>query len=359
MDVVRHLPEEVRVTALAAHSNIDLLEAQIREFHPDVAAVYEPSAAKALRRRMPNCEILEGPQGLNAVAAHHNADFVVSAVVGTAGLAPTLAAIEARKDVGLANKEVLIAAGALVTSLARKNKINLIPIDSEHSALFQCLLGEERGAIRRLILTASGGPFRAHTDEQLQKVSVEDALRHPTWNMGPKVTIDSSTLMNKGLEIIEAYWLFGVSPDRIDVVIHPQSIIHSMVEFQDGSIKAQMNVPDMINPIQYALTYPRRLCGRFPPYDFTKYSSLTFSSPDTRRFRCLRLAYQALRAGGTLPCFMNAANEVLVNRFLKKEIPWHAIAHQLEGLMEKHQPIMNPDLRTILEVDAQARQEAQ
>ncbi len=357
LKVVRHLKERFRVTAIAAKSNIDALEAQAREFHPELIAVYDEQQAQILRKRLPHIPIESGLAGLNAVATHSSASFVVSAMSGTIGLAPTVAAIQAGKNIGLANKEVLVAGGALVMELAKKHGVHLLPIDSEHSALFQCLEGQPHNAVQRLILTASGGPFRNFTPEQLQQVTPEQALRHPTWNMGAKVTIDSSTLMNKGLEVIEAHWLFGVPIDKISVVVHPQSIIHSMVEFVDNSLLAQLGETLMIVPIQYALTYPERLPGTLKPFDFIKYNTLQFLVPDTDRFRCLNLAFEAVKIGGTLPCYMNAANEVLVHRFLEKKISWPEIASKLETLMEKHQVTPIRSLDDVLAADVQARQE--
>lgn len=346
------------MTALAAKSNIDLLEAQAREFSPSLIAVYDEQKALELKRRLPHMTIESGMEGLKAVASHSEANFVVSAMTGTAGLLPTIAAIEAGKDVGLANKEALISGGAIVMSLVKKHGVKLVPIDSEHSAIFQCLNGENRAEVHRIILTSSGGPFRNFTSEQLQDVTLEQALRHPTWNMGAKVTIDSSTLMNKGLEVIEAHWLFGMPIDKIQVVIHPQSIIHSMVEFVDNAIMAQLGEPKMIIPIQYALTYPERLPGLLQPFDFLKNSTLQFFLPDTDKFRCLRLAYDAVKEGGTLPGYMNAANEILVNRFIDKRISWNDIATKLEELMSRHQTRSVSSVEDILSADTLARREA-
>lgn len=358
LKVVRHLKERFQVTALAAKSNIDLLETQAREFAPQLIAVFEEKAAAALRQRLPHISILSGMDGIKAVASHGNADFVISAMTGTAGLIPTIAAIEAGKNVGLANKEALVSGGALIMSLVKKHGVQLIPIDSEHSAIFQCLNGENRSAIHRLILTSSGGPFRTFSSEQLANVSVDQALKHPTWNMGAKVTIDSSTLMNKGLEVIEARWLFDVPVEKISVVIHPQSIIHSMVEFQDNAIMAQMGEPKMIVPIQYAMTYPERLPGLLQPFDFIKNGHLEFFVPDTEKFRCLKLAYDAAKIGGTLAGYMNAANEVLVHRFLNKSIGWRDISTKLEDLMSRHRTAQISCLDDILDADEQARSEA-
>lgn len=358
LKVARHLKERIRVTALAAHRNIDLLEQQAKEFHPTLIAVYDEQQAALLKKRLPHIPIESGMEGLRAVAAYSEANFVVSAMTGTAGLVPTYAAIEAGKNVGLANKEALISGGALIMSLAKEKGVQILPIDSEHSALFQCLQGQPKNAVRRLILTASGGPFRTFTQEQLLSVTPEQALRHPTWTMGAKVTTDSSTLMNKGLEVIEAHWLYGIPVDNISVVIHPQSIIHSMVEFVDNCLMAQLGESDMIVPIQYALTYPERLPGMLQPFDFVKYGTLQFFVPDTEKFRCLRLAYDAIRTGGTLPCYMNAANEVLVNRFLDKKIAWHEIGTKLETLMLKHKVTPVRSIDDVLHIDNLARHEA-
>lgn len=358
LSVVRHLKEDVRVAALAAHSNINLLQRQIEEFSPECVAVFDEKQAACLKDRLPHTRVLGGMEGVCEVAAYQEADFVVSSIVGMAGLLPTIAAIEAGKDVGLANKEVLVAAGALVSALAKKHHVRLLPIDSEHNAIFQCLQGEDAQSISRVLLTASGGPFRDHSLKQLKAVTVEEALNHPTWKMGPKVTVDSSTLMNKGLEMIEAHWLFGVDPKQIEVLVHRQSIVHSMVEFADGSIKAQLNEPNMMNPIQYALTYPVRMKGAFQPFDFSKNSSWTFEVPDEKKFSCLKLAYFAIQEGGSMPCYMNAANEVLVERFLNKEIRWCEIGEKLDHLMQRHCLCNDLSLDEVLAVDRKARQEA-
>lgn len=358
LNVVRHLNTDFKVVALAARENIDLLEQQAREFHPLIIAVYQPEKASELRKRLPGQTIVSGMEGLKAVAACQEADMVISAIAGTLGLQPTIEAIIAGKDVGLANKEALVSGGALVMRLVKEKGIRLVPIDSEHSAIFQCLNGENKSEIHRIILTSSGGPFRNWTQEQLEHVTVEQALNHPTWKMGPKVTIDSSTLMNKGLEVIEAYWLFNLEVDKIEVIIHPQSIIHSMVEFIDTSMLAQMGVPSMIVPIQYAMTYPIRSPGLLEPFDFVKHAKLEFFKPDPGKFRCLALAYEAIRRGGSLPCYMNGANEILVERFLKREIGWGDIATQLERLMNQHRIQSVDTLEDILAIDSQARVEA-
>ncbi len=358
LKVVDHLPEDLNVVALAAASNVDLLEQQARKYRPEIVALFDEGKAKDLQERLAdtNIEILAGIEGVCAVAELPSAHFVVSAIVGIAGLLPTVRAIKARKTIGLANKEVMVAAGDIVTKLAKEYGVKIIPIDSEHNAVFQCLEGEKKKTIGRIILTASGGPFREYSTEQLEKISVEAALKHPTWNMGPKVTIDSSTLMNKGLEVIEAFWLFDVDIESIDVVMHPQSIIHSMVEFCDGSIIAQLNKPDMVNPIQHAMSYPNRLPTMLPPFDFTKYQALSFHVPDTKKFRCLDLAYNSIREGGSAPCYLNAANEIMVQRFLEGEISWMEIGEYLEALMCEHDKQSISTIEDVLEIDALARQ---
>ena len=354
LQVAKHLGYQV--SALAAHSNIDLLEKQSKEWHPKIIAVSDKEKASALQKRLPHIEVLGGEEGMIAAATEPSADYAVSAIVGAAGILPTLKAIEAGKTIGLANKEVLIAAGTLIMEAAKKQDVSILPIDSEHCALFQCLQGEESASIRRLVLTASGGPFRTFSHAALKEVTPELALKHPTWSMGKKITIDSATLMNKGLEVIEASVLFAQPVEKIDVVIHPQSIIHSLVEYVDGSLIAQMGEHDMKIPIQYALTYPTRKKGIAPCFDFEKYSKLEFYAPDLEKFPCLRLAYEAAKKGGTLPCFMNAANEILVQQFLEGKIPFVAIGEKLERLMEAHTILPQESLETLLAVDEEARQ---
>lgn len=352
LKVARHLKDSIQVVALAAGSNSEKLEKQVEEFQPKTVALYDEK--KALEKGW-----LPGMEGVLAVATAADADIVVSAMTGTLGLLPTISAIEAGKDVALANKEALVSGGALVMNAVKKSGVNLIPVDSEHSAIFQCMNGERACDVRRVILTSSGGPFRNKTADELATVTIDQALNHPTWSMGPKVTIDSSTLMNKGLEVIEARWLFDLPIDQIDVVIHPQSIIHSMVEFRDGSIMAQMGEPTMTTPIQYALTYPERLGGLLEPFDFTRFGRLDFFKPDRQRFRCLDLAFQSIKEGGSLPCFMNAANEVLVHRFLAKEIAWTDIGCRLDKLMQAHNNQKINSLDTVFEIDVEARRLAQ
>jgi 1-deoxy-D-xylulose-5-phosphate reductoisomerase len=359
LKVVDHLPEEFQVYGLAAKSNTDRLVEQILRYKPKLVAVYDADKAQIVRKRFPHIKVLEGIEGLVELATHSDVDQVISAMTGTIGILPTIKAIEKGKKINLANKEVLVSAGELVMSLAKKHKALLVPIDSEQCALFQCLKDEKKNEVHRLVITASGGPFRDYSEEQLQNITTDDALNHPTWRMGPKITIDSSTLMNKGLEVIEAHWLFGIPLDKIDVVVHPQSIIHSLVEFIDGSLIAQLSENHMILPIQYAMTYPERKQSPLAPFDFIKNGKLQFYSPDIQKFRCLQLAYSAARAGGSLPCYMNAANEILVGRFLNKEFTWQSIADKLEDLMDSHntQPVSSLD--DILSIDEIARKEAQ
>lgn len=355
LEVISHLGSGFEVVALAAHSQIDLLEAQALLFRPKLIAVFDPEKAEELRRRLPFISIVSGIEGLQEVATLSDANFVISALAGTIGIAPTIAALSAKKQVALANKEVLVSAGQLAMNLADASGFEILPLDSEHSALFQCLQGGKKHEVRRLILTASGGPFLRTSLEDLEQVSLQSAFSHPTWKMGPKITIDSSTLMNKGLEVIEAHFLFGIPLEKIDVVIHPQSVIHSMVEWVDGSMLAQMSAPDMRIPIQYALTYPERKPGILPAHDFLKYSHLSFEAPDFERFPCLRLSFEALKLGGTAPCFLNAANEALVDLFLKEKIRWMDIPRYLERLFKENKHDKCLSLSKILETDRLAR----
>jgi 1-deoxy-D-xylulose-5-phosphate reductoisomerase len=357
--IVRHLSADLEISALAARSNIDSLYAQALEFHPKLIALFEPAQALLLQKKLPHIPVLAGMEGLQAVASFEGSDFVMLAMTGSAGLLPAVAAIEAGKEIGLANKEILVCGGEWISGLAKKRGVELLPVDSEHCALHQCLLGQEKAAVRRLILTASGGALRDKSPDELKRVSVKDALAHPNWQMGAKVTIDCTTLMNKGLEIIEARFLFDIEPEKIEAVIHPQSRIHSCVEFVDGSILAQIADPDMALPIQYALTYPKRKPGLLPPYDFLKNGTLTFYPPDTSRFPCLQLALDVLKAGKSYPCFLNAANEVLVEKFLKEKISWQEIGGKLQKLIASHEPESVLTLESILAVDADARRLAE
>ncbi len=358
LDVVSKLPDRLQVVGLAAHRNVDLLAQQVRLYHPGIASVGTKAGAARLRELlhdMPDVEVVYGEGGLKRVATISDADVTVVSVAGTVGLAPTLAAIEAGKDIALASKEVLVAAGSLVNRLVAEKCVKLLPIDSEHSAIFQCLQGENWNDIRRLLLTASGGALRNHPICDMESVTVEQALAHPTWSMGRKITIDSATLMNKCLEIIEAHWLFGVDASCIDVVIHPQSIVHSMVEFKDGSTIAQLGAPDMRVPIQYALLYPERVDTNLPRLDITAQGSLSFAKPDLTRYPALNLAYTALEAGGTMPAVLNAANEIAVEQFLNRKIGYLDIYRLVKRVMDSHTTVCDPDLAQILCADSWAR----
>lgn len=361
LDVVSRLPKRLRVVSLAAHRNVKLLADEIRRFHPTVVSVGSSEDAERLKELLGGSEglrIVGGGEGLAQAATVPEADIVVVAVAGTVGLAPTIEAISAGKDIALASKEVLVAAGNIVTRLVEEKGVRLLPIDSEHSAIFQCLQGEDRGKIRRLMLTASGGAFADYPLESLAQVTVEQALAHPTWSMGRKITVDSATLMNKGLEIVEARWLFGVDPSRIEVVIHPQSIVHSMVEFEDGSVVAQMGVPDMRLPIQYALLYPERVDTGLPRLDIAAQGALTFAKPDPEHYPALGLAYRAAEQGGTMPAVMNAANEVAVGLFLDRRIGFLGIQQIVRLVMDRHVPVEDPGLDQVLQADSWARDAA-
>ena len=370
--VVESLGDRFQVIGLTVRKNINLLEKQIRKFHPKVVAVADKKSARELRGRFKNessklplsslrfrnIRVVSGQEGVIEVARLKKADLVVSAIVGASGLIPTLEAIRARKRVALANKEALVMAGEIVMQEAHKRGVGILPVDSEHSAIFQCLKREGRKKVSRIILTASGGPFLNYSLKQLKSVTPKEALKHPTWEMGKKITIDSATLMNKGLEVIEAHYLFGIDIDRIEVVIHQEAIIHSLVEFVDGTMLAHLGAPDMRLPIQYALTYPERLPAPLKRLDLTKIRRLTFQKPDTRKFPCLKLAYEAARIGGTAPAVLNATNEIAVSLFLKRKIGFMEIPRMIEKVLNKHKPIKNPTLSEILKADARARKEA-
>lgn len=351
---------QMRVVGLAAGSNIERLADQIATHLPEVVSVESDELAHDLRARLFERDvdlprIVTGETGLVEVATHPEADCVVSATVGAVGFLPTLRALEAGKRVALANKETLVMAGELMTRAAQQAGAELLPIDSEHNALHQCLRGERRKEVRRIILTASGGPFRTKDIAAMQRASVSEAMRHPTWNMGAKITIDSATLMNKGLEVIEAHWLFGFGPDEIDIVVHPESVVHSMIEMVDGSVIAQMGITDMRHAIQYALTYPDRHTCQLPPLDLTAISSLHFEAPDLNRFPCIPLAYRALTEGGTLPAAMNAANEEAVSAFIDQRISLTEIPQVVETVMNSHVNQPATSIETILEADHHAR----
>jgi 1-deoxy-D-xylulose-5-phosphate reductoisomerase len=362
LKVVEHL-DNLRVVALGAGRNTEKLADQIARFKPELVAVETEDCAEDLLRRISNLKspipkIEIGEKGLITVATHAAAQTIVSATVGAVGFVPTLRALENGKRVALANKETLVMAGELMTKAARENNAEILPVDSEHNAIHQCLRGESSGEVKRLILTASGGPFRTKSKKDIEKATVAEALNHPTWRMGDKITIDCATLMNKGLEVIEAHWLFDFSAAEISVVVHPQSVVHSMIEMVDGSIIAQLGVTDMKHAIQYALTYPKRQPNCLPPLDFSKLSQLTFEEPDLEKFPCLALAYRALKIGGTMPATLNAANETAVEAFLNGRIHLSDIPKIIEAVMNEHETKSVTNLETVLKCDGQARRVA-
>ena len=356
LDVVREHPDLFHVSVLVANRSDELLEKQIEEFQPQLAVLSDEEAYSRLRQRYSGkTELAGGRQAVIEAAAYPEAQVVVTSLMGFAGLEPTLAALEAGKDIALANKETLVVAGELVMSKAKELGRAILPVDSEHCALFQCLQGQDRKAVEKLILTASGGPFRGRKAEELINVSKKDVLANPTWNMGQKITVDSDYLVNKGLEVIEARWLYDVSYDQIQVVVHPQSIVHSMVQYQDGTVMAQLGCTDMRLPIQYALTYPDRVVSHFPRVDFYELGKLTFEKPDMETFRGLKLAFEAGRTGGTMPCIMNGANEVAVEAFLKGQAGFLDIYRLIEKAMAAGQVEYKPDLERLLAADKWAR----
>lgn len=358
LDVVRKNKDKFEVVAISANSSVDLLLEQILEFNPKYVAVYNEESANKLKNMIPNnidIEVLSSMEGLVKICQLKEVDIVLTAVVGMIGLVPTMAAIKAKKTIALANKETLVTAGEIVMEEAKKNNVDILPVDSEHSAIFQCLNGERKKDVEKIILTASGGPFRGKSKEELINVTKNQALKHPNWDMGRKISIDSSTLMNKGLEVIEAKWLFDVDVKDIDIVVHPQSIIHSMVSFKDSSVMAQLGCPDMRLPIEYALTYPGRSETDFERLDLAKIATLTFEKPDMETFPCLQLAFKVLKLGGTYPTVLNAANEVLVNEFLDDKIGFYDIPYYIERSLEQHNNRSNPTLEDILEVDKETR----
>ena len=357
LEVAAANPDKIKIRALAAHTSDVLLEEQINIFQPDIAALSDEAAAERLKKRYTGkTKILAGEAGLLEVATFSEVDTVLASMVGYAGLRPTLAAIEHGKDIALANKETLVVAGELINALANQYHTSVLPVDSEHSAIFQCL--EINNRLEKVILTASGGPFRTYTMEQLQTVTKAQALKHPNWEMGAKITIDSASMMNKGFEVIEAKWLFGMRPEQIEVVVHPQSVIHSMVQFEDGAVKAQLGMPDMRLPIQYAFSYPERVKSSFERLDFARITDLTFEQPDTKRFRNLALAYEALYRAGNMPCIVNAANEVVVDAFLKDKISFLGMSDVIEQTMGKVAYIKEPTYEDYVDTDAEARRVA-
>ncbi|MDZ7625336.1 MAG: 1-deoxy-D-xylulose-5-phosphate reductoisomerase [Ignavibacteriaceae bacterium] len=357
LNVISNLKDNFEVAGLTVNSNTELLIEQISKYNPKVVVVRDETAAKKISGKIPKgCELLIGEDGLIKAALETEYDIFMGAMVGFAGLAPTLEAIKRGKRIALANKETLVVAGEIVTKLVLENSAEIIPVDSEHSAIYQCLVGENLEEVEKLILTASGGPFRDKDKSFFENATVDEALNHPNWKMGSKITIDSATMMNKGLEVIEAHWLFGLPAEKIDVVIHPQSIIHSMVQFVDGSMKAQLGLPDMKLPIQYALTFPERVQNDFERTNLPAIGSLTFYEPDLNKFECLKLAFDAMNTGGTAPCILNAANEVAVSKFLHKEIKFSHIPLLINKALDKVESVFSPDLGTIFECDRVTRE---
>ncbi|MEA4815846.1 MAG: 1-deoxy-D-xylulose-5-phosphate reductoisomerase [Lachnospiraceae bacterium] len=360
LDVVSRLKNEFNILALTANSNIDLLEKQIYEFKPALAVVMDEKKAVLLKGRLKNSktEIMYGMEGLVCAATLPEADIIVTAVVGNIGLLPTVKAIECKKTIALANKETFVSAGEIVMSKVHLNGAKIYPVDSEHSAIFQCIQGNIGNEVSRILLTASGGPFRTKTINELEKVTLEDALRHPNWSMGKKVTIDSATMLNKGLELIEAKWLFNISPDKIEVLVHPESIVHSAVEFEDGAVIAQLGEPDMRLPIQYALTFPKRIDTKLPKIDFEERCTFNFEKPDLNKFRCLYLAKEAVKTGGSMPAVLNASNEIAVSKFISGKIKFLDISRIIEKTMNAYTVKYNCSLDDIFEADRWAREYA-
>jgi 1-deoxy-D-xylulose-5-phosphate reductoisomerase len=358
LEVVSANPESFSAEVLTAHSNADLLIAQALKYKVNSVVIGDESKYDFVKNALwdAGVKVYAGAKALEQIVESTEVDMVLTALVGAAGLRPTIRAIESGKQIALANKETLVVAGDLVTQLAREKGVNIYPVDSEHSAIFQCLAGEWENKIEKIILTASGGPFRGKTAAELSTVTKAQALKHPNWDMGAKITIDSASLMNKGLEVIEAKWLFNLHPDQIEVIVHPQSIIHSIVQFTDGSMKAQMGLPDMKLPIQYALGYPKRLASDFPRFNFLNYPQLTFEQPDRETFRCLNIAFEAMRRGGNAPCVMNAANEIAVAKFLKDEIGFLDIPSLIENVLQKIDFVSTPTLDDFIASDNAARE---
>jgi len=357
LNVIDNLKDDFKVIGLTINSNTELLLKQIKKYNPELVVTRDENSANKISSEIPEgCELLVGEEGLIKAAKESDYDILMGAMVGFAGLAPTIEAVKRGKRIALANKETLVVAGELVTNLCKTNNSEIIPVDSEHSAIYQCLIGENLNEVEKLILTASGGPFRDKDKSFFENATVDEALNHPNWKMGSKITIDSATMMNKGLEVIEAHWLFGLPAEKIEVVIHPQSIIHSMVQFVDGSIKAQLGLPDMKLPIQYALTFPERVQNNFARTDLPSISTLNFFEPDVNKFECLMLAFNALNQGGTAPCILNAANEVAVKKFLNKEIKFSHIPLLINKALDKVENNFSTDLGTIFECDRKTRE---
>ncbi len=357
LEVIAKNPDRFEVEVLTANNNIDLLVQQTKQFHPNVIVIGNTCRYDDLKDQLKDepVKIYAGEEALAQVVQMSSIDVVLTAMVGYSGLIPTYNAIKAGKNIALANKETLVVAGEIITQLAIENRVSIYPVDSEHSAIFQCLVGEYENEIEKIYLTASGGPFRGYSLEQLEAVTCADALKHPNWDMGAKITIDSASLINKGFEVIEAKWLFGLTPDQIDVVVHPQSIVHSIVQFRDGSMKAQMGLPDMKLPIQYALSFPERLPSDFRRFNFLDYPKLTFEQPNTKIFRNLALAFEALNQGGNMPCILNAANEVVVQAFLKDKIKFLQMPEIIEECMQKASFIQKPGIEDYMQTDKEVR----
>lgn len=355
LEVVRANTNVFQIEVLTANTSSDLLIKQALEFEPNVVVIADASQLQKVKDALPNCKVYGGAAAMEDVVQMDSVHFVLTALVGFSGLLPTLAAIRAGKHIALANKETLVVAGDLITRVAGENQVMLLPVDSEHSAIFQCLAGENMNPIEKVYLTCSGGPFRGMTRADLEKVTKQDALKHPNWEMGNKITIDSATLMNKGLEVIEAKWLFGLEPEQINVIVHPQSILHSIVQFEDGSMKAQMGLPDMKLPIQYAIGFPIRLKSNFPRFNFVDYPELTFEQPDKSTFKNLQLAYDAMELGGNAPCILNAANEVAVSAFLTDKVGFLQMSDLIEDALAKTTFIQEPQLEDYLKTDQETR----
>jgi len=355
LDIVKNNPDEFKLIGLTTNKNIELLKKQIIEFKPEAVGVMDNEKADLLKKDI-DISVYSGIDGIIKIAILNEVDTVVNSLVGSIGVKPTIEAIKNKKNIALANKETLVTAGSIVMEEVRKNDVNLMPIDSEHSAIFQCINGEQIKDINKITITASGGPFKDYLKEQLENVTVQDALKHPTWNMGNKITIDSATLMNKGFEVIETHWLYGIDYEKIKVVIHPQSIIHSMVEFKDGSTLAQLSLPDMKLPIQYALSYPKRLSLNIKKLNLTEIKNLSFEKPNFELFPCLKYAYDAGNIGGTIPSVLNATNEIAVNSFLNNQIKFNEIPIIIKKLINSHNVIKNPNLNQILETDKKTRE---
>lgn len=359
LEFISSYPEKFKVVALAVKNNIQILEEQIIKFKPDVVAVFDNAAAESIKKRYLSVEVLTGAEGLAEIAKLEDVDMVVSAIVGSDGLVPTYEAVKAGKELALATKEALVMAGQIIMSEAKRQGVKILPVDSEHSAVFQCLNNRDINEVEKIILTASGGPFIGKSVAELESVTPSDALNHPNWDMGKKISIDSATLMNKGLEVIEAYWLFNVPVEKIDVILHPQSIIHSMVRFVDGTVIAQMSVPDMKGPISYALSYPQRFEGILPVLDLAGIRELTFEEPDREKYVSLDLTYAALKKGGTMPCVLNAANEVAVEAFLNEQIPFTGIPKVVSDTMLQHEVLKGNSIEEVLSASEWAKLKAE